>query len=76
MADLESLGYKSITEMQQEEALALILGYRNARRVKKAVKKKAKATTTKRKPAKPKTLASKLKNLSKAQLAELLEALE
>lgn len=66
MADLDSLGYKSLTEMSVDEGIELIRQIRMSRRV--PVKKPKKTTkATRKKKATP--------NVSSNQAAELLKLL-
>lgn len=66
MADLDSLGYKSLTEMTVDEGIEHIRQIRLSRRI--PVKKPKKTTTTKKKAKAPPKVSSN-------QAAELLKLL-
>jgi topoisomerase IA-like protein len=67
VADLSSLGYKSLSEMTKEEGIELIRQIRMSRRIPVKKPKKTTTTTTRRKKATPKVTTN--------QAAELLKLL-
>ncbi len=79
MADLSSLGYKSISSMSEEESIKLILSIRLSRRTHKpkSVKKKTtkKLSTTKTRKASTAKNATKLTPQQALRVLQLLEEL-
>lgn len=72
MADLSSLGYKSILSMTQEERNALILVIRNSRRM-PVIKAKKPSTAKKKKKKKKESVEGILGRMPKEQLNALIE---